>query len=326
MVINWLFYVAALLGTLLFHTYYTGWFSWYLLILLLVLPVFSLLCSLPAMRALRLQTQMPHRCSRGVQAQIVFSSCENRWLVTPLYRFRLTRTDEMSGEQTVIHLRLAANGRSAVQIPTDHCGGFRYTLSKGRVYDYLGLFALPIHLADAGLCEVWPEACQPQHTPNLSQFQSRSFRSKYGGGFSEIHELREYKPGDQMRDVHWKLSAKTDDLIVREPMEPNRGQAVVSLDLAGNREELDSTLSILLWLSGWLIGREVVHEVCWIDPESFEPQSRTLTEPQELTALVRELLVTRLAPNTPSIASRPFPHADWRYHIRPEAAEREAAE
>ena len=26
-------YIAALLGALLFHTYYTGWFSWYLLML-----------------------------------------------------------------------------------------------------------------------------------------------------------------------------------------------------------------------------------------------------------------------------------------------------
>lgn len=321
MVLHWIFYLAALFGALLFHTYYTLWFSWYLLLLLLVMPVFSFLCSLPAMRALRLRVEAPKRCKLGQQAQLIFSNEAKGLLPTPLYRFALTRTDEMSGEQTIIRLRLAANGRSAVQIPTAHCGALRYTLAKGRVYDYLGLFALPIRLPEIGLCEVWPQAAQPQQTPNLSQFQSRSFRPKYGGGFSELHELRTYRPGDAMRDVHWKLSAKTDELVVREPMEPNRGQAIVSLDVAGTRGEIDRSLSILLWLCGWLIGREVVHDVCWIDPVSFEPQSRTIAVQSDLNALVRELLATRLRDNTPSIASRPFPRAEWRYHIRPEAEE-----
>ena len=36
-------YIAALLGALLFHTYYTGWFSWYLLMLADILPWFTLL-------------------------------------------------------------------------------------------------------------------------------------------------------------------------------------------------------------------------------------------------------------------------------------------
>ena len=51
-------YIAALLGALLFHTYYTGWFSWYLLMLAVILPWFSLLCSLRPMLRLRLQADI----------------------------------------------------------------------------------------------------------------------------------------------------------------------------------------------------------------------------------------------------------------------------
>lgn len=314
---NWVVYVLALAGTLVFHTYYTGWFSWYLLVLIVCLPWFSLLCSLPAMRALRVQARMDDRCARGAQAQLVFQNGGRSRLPAPLYRFSLTRTDALSGEEKTIRLQLAAKSSCVVQAPTAHCGSYRYALCKGRVYDYLGLFALPLRLPELGACAILPIAQRPRPLPNLSQFQSRSFRPKYGGGFSEIHELREYRPGDQMRDVHWKLSAKTDDLIVREPLEPNRGQVIVSLDWAGDSEAIDSTLDILLWLSGWLIGREVRHEVCWIDPASFEPQSRSVASQPELDALVMELLHTRLRENTPSIANRSFPRADWRYHIHP---------
>ena len=325
MVLNRVLYAVALVGALVFHTYYTGWFSWYLLVLAVCLPVFSLICSLPAMRRLRLQPQMDTCCVRGSKAQLVFQNAGRSFMPTPVYRFVITRTDELTGEQTRLRLQLAARGSCVVQVPSAHCGSYHYALSKGRVYDYLGLFALPLRLPTLGACAVLPEAKQPVQLPNLSQFQSRSYRPKYGGGFSEMHELREYQPGDQMRDVHWKLSAKTEALIVREPLEPNRGQVVMALDWAGSRAELDSTLDILLWLSGWLIGREVRHEVCWIDPASFEPQSRTIATSDELSELVKTLLRTRLHEATPSIAGRSFPRADWRYHIHPELNTEEVA-
>ena len=68
MVLNRVLYAVALVGALVFHTYYTGWFSWYLLVLAVCLPVFSLICSLPAMRRLRLQPQMDTCCVRGSKA------------------------------------------------------------------------------------------------------------------------------------------------------------------------------------------------------------------------------------------------------------------
>ena len=72
--------------------------------------------------------------------------------------------------------------------------------------------------------------------------------SQPGGGFSEIHDLREYRPGDSLHEIHWKLSAKTDKLIVREAEEPDLGLVVLSFDFSGTRTQLDSTLRQLLWL------------------------------------------------------------------------------
>lgn len=315
---NRLLYAAALVGTLVFHTYYTRWFSWYLLLLVLCLPVFSLLCSFPAIRALRVTARMDTSCVRGAQAQLVIGSTGHRRMPTPVYRFILTRTDALNGDRRVQHLQLALSASCQVRVPSEHCGSYRYELKKGRVFDYLGLFSFPLRLPGLGACDVMPVASPPQQLPNLGQFQARVLRPKYGGGFAEQHELREYCPGDQLRDVHWKLSAKTDALIVREPLEPNYGRVIVSLDWAGGREALDRTLDVLLWLSGWLLGREVRHEVYWVDPVSFEPRSRTVAAQADLDGLIAELVHTGLQDGTPSIAGRSFPHADWRYHICPE--------
>ena len=37
-----------------------------------------------------------------------------------------------------------------------------------------------------------------------------------GNDFAEITDVREYRPGDRIKDIHWKLSAKKETLMVKE--------------------------------------------------------------------------------------------------------------
>ena len=114
---------------------------------------------------------------------------------------------------------------------------------------------------------------------------------------------------------------KTDKLIVREAEEPDLGLIVLSFDFSGTRAQLDSTLRQLLWLSGWLTDREVAHQIDWIEPDTLEPQTKSIKTPDDLRELLQTLLRTHLTGTTPSLASRTYPHADWRYHVQPEEQE-----
>ena len=313
---NRLLYLAALLGVLIFHTYYTRWFSWYLLMLTLVLPVFSLLCSLPAMLRLRLNAEMPSSCKISTPAALRVGSRDGK-LLAPPFCFRVVICDRMAKSTCWQKILLSGAKTAQVELPTQHVGSYLCTLGKGRVYDYLGLVWLPLRLPALGELLVWPEEYAPGELPSLQELMARSYRAKPAGGFAEIHDLRAYQPGDSMRDIHWKLSAKTDALIVREPLEPVRGQAILSFDLAGSRETVDRTLGLLRWMSGWLLAQELPHTVCWLDPESFAPQSAAISVAEDIDRLTENLLRTGLCDGTPSIAQRSFPAADWRYHVQP---------
>lgn len=48
----------------------------------------------------------------------------------------------------------------------------------------------------------------------------------------EISDIREYRPGDPLKSVHWKLSSKTEDLIVRDYNTGSVDRAVVFADLS----------------------------------------------------------------------------------------------
>jgi uncharacterized protein (DUF58 family) len=45
-----------------------------------------------------------------------------------------------------------------------------------------------------------------------------------------FHALREYRPGDDLRHVHWRSSAKADQLLVRQYHETRRGHVTVLVD------------------------------------------------------------------------------------------------
>ena len=60
------------------------------------------------------------------------------------------------------------------------------------------------------------------------------------------HDIRLYRIGDPINSVHWKLSAKLDELVVREPLISDKGVLAVFIDIFGTRDELEISFGKLL--------------------------------------------------------------------------------
>ena len=251
---NRIFYGLFLLAAVVFHSFYTGWFSFFLLLFSVLLPVFSLLVSLPAMLRAAYTPQLPLRCFCGQDAQFALQPSSASRLPVSCCRLHLLVCDAVGGTQQAEWLTLAGTLHFSLRVDTRHAGQQTFRVDRARVYDALGLVGLPLQLPTACSIAVEPEPLEPAELPNLSQFQYRSYHPKPGGGFSEIHDLREYRPGDSLNSVHWKLSAKTGKLTVREAMEPLRQKACLTLTLGGTPEQVDDRLGRLLW-----IGRELLY-------------------------------------------------------------------
>ncbi len=311
---NWLLYGAGLGAALAFHAFYFGWFSWFVLILVLVLPVFSVIVSVLAMVRVRLQLSGPVRCGLGDPAFVTLQAMGG-FLPLPMVCFRLQIRSVMSGKELVLRQQAPGQEEWYVPLDTDHCGVLSCTLSKGRIYDYLGLFGFPLRLPPGVEVSVEPKAVEPEELPNLSHFLARRRKPKAGGGFSEEYEMRDYRPGDSMRDIHWKLSVKTDRTIVREPQEPIRGLTLLTFDLQGPEGRVDRTLGRLLWLSQWLLEHDTPHQILWIDPQDCQMTQAVMEKPEDWQELLPRLLHARLQEDTPSIAHRRFSNASWRCHV-----------
>lgn len=246
-----LLYLAVLIGCLVFYIFYRHWLSWFVLLLVFLLPVFSLAVSLPAMLTTCVGIKLPKVMLLGDSAEAeLIVRCA---LPRPPFRGRMLVQRPMTGEQWKF--------KSTAQLAADHCGALSVRIISGWIYDYLGLFRIRIRRKGTRSVVVRPKPVALDPAPDLSRFLAQGWRPKIGGGLAENHELRLYRPGDNLRQVHWKLTAKTGKLIFRESMQPERGRIILTMDLNGPLFELDKKLGELLWLSHMLLEADVSHEI-----------------------------------------------------------------
>ena len=246
-----LIYLTVLIACVGFYVAYQEWMAWFLLLVVLALPWFSFLLSLAAMLRFRSEPVGPAAVQQGQRTEVRLMGWSA--LPVPPFRGKLRLERLTTGE----HWRR----KTWLPLPTDHCGGLRATPEKVRVFDYLGLIGLPVRHTQSKLLIVRPVPVKIDDLPDIQRYLARAWRPKPGGGFAENHELRLYRPGDSLNQVHWKLTAKTGKLTIREPMEPDRGLVLVTMNLRGSAEELDRKFGRLLWLGNYLLDKGLHFEV-----------------------------------------------------------------
>ena len=248
---RWCVYLLSLVASVVFYGAYREWFSWLLLMTVASLPWFSFLVSLPGMLTAQCRLSLPEsaRMDMPVRPSLEITG----WMPAPLLKSRLLVYNKLT-DKTV-------KTKPGQRLPTDHCGYLHITYETVLIGDYLGLWRRRLRKGESvGIyIEPKPVACA---LPEQLQPRSVSlWKPKPGGGFAENHELRLYRPGDDLRLLHFKMSAKTGKLIYREPVVQQHFRVCLALTLSGKPAVLDDKLGRLLYLSDRLLRDHIPHEV-----------------------------------------------------------------
>ena len=206
-------YFLGLMGSFVFYVAYQQWFSWILMLFMLFLPWLSLILSLGAIFRTKLEPSAAPRIPLGTSETIRLNVYSQYPLVP--YRSKIRIIKSMTGQSGIL--------KPGDKLPTDHCGGIRAQLYRPRICDYLGLFGFRVRNTAEQTFLVLPEPIGMEVPPDLTKYLAQRLHPKPGGGYAENHEIRQYHPGDNLNQIHWKLSAKAGKLMLREPMEPERG-------------------------------------------------------------------------------------------------------
>ncbi len=161
------------------------------------------------------------------------------------------------------------------------CGETRLRCAGVEIGDLMGLFRIR--------CAPFPESRTLLYPPEtqLELLLSREtvgaaqaeglMQNRRGSDPSEIFDIRDYVPGDDIRTVHWKLSAKTGSLIVRQASDPSHYDAALLPDLglpqkgAGpTAEELVRAVSVTVALGEGLLRQGTAFCMAIPTPQGLE--------------------------------------------------------
>ena len=298
-------YWLALAGSIFYYWASRNWLSAVLVLIALGLPLLSLLLSLPAMLTTKVRLHIPSHVTLGTPASATLSvSCG---FGKPMVSGKIQVLDLATGKKKRI--------KPGAPLNSQHCAAYRLQCPRLWVCDLLGLIRLPVSLKENRLLVVRPKPVLPQQMPDMNRYLSSVTRPKPGGGYSENHELRLYRPGDNLKQIHWKLSAKTGDLIIREPMEAQQNAFILTMELSGTPDALDSKLSRLLGMSQHLAENDLRHRIFCCTGNGM--QIYPISSPQDALDAIDAIL--QQPPATDELPT--YPHALWRHHIGGEVSE-----
>lgn len=151
----------------------------------------------------------------------------------------LTARDPFDFGRRWARFRLAPLGpgqgcTAAYRVPTDRRGLFELGPLQLVRTDPLGLVTRTIELAGEDTVTVYPRIDRIAPLPHTRGADPRGgtvTQASFGASGDEFHALRPYVVGDDLRRVHWKSSARSEDLLIRQDDLPWQGRATLVVDL-----------------------------------------------------------------------------------------------
>lgn len=169
------------------------------------------------------------------------------------------------------------DGEEAFSINCIHCGTLSISAEKVMARDWLGLACFPCEVSACISLLIEPDLfpVRVRLTDRLSSSwqEERPGQPRRDGSEMENSGVRDYVPGDPACRIHWKLSAKTDRILIREEDRPTAGSVLLLLETVGygiDPADMDGTVEALLSVSRVLAEEGALHSVCWQDQEGLQ--------------------------------------------------------
>lgn len=210
---------------------------YYMAAILLTLPGISYLLGWHALRGLEFQRDLPPTAWEGEEGQIVYavhnSSGISRFFlsVREVWPDWIVPTDS---QVALFNVAPRETTRVAHTVVFRRRGVYRARHFDVIALDPLGVFAFTRRIACEGDLVVYPKVVELQGQ-TLSGSDSLGWqeytRTALRGSSVEPDGVREYEPGDPLRRVHWRQTARTGKLRVIDFEETQATTLVVALDL-----------------------------------------------------------------------------------------------
>lgn len=295
-------YLILLLVTALIYIFTNEYFMFLLFIFFLILPALSLTLLLLSYKGITVEFDIPPVLKRAEAASICFTLRNPSFFPISGAVLHISCRNQLTGKE--IAAQVFSSGHKKINFTSytildGNAGRVSVALKKIRICDFVGLFSLSkkVSCEKSGL--IYPEAYHvriamenPAEIFGDGDFYSQT---KKGQDVNEIFALREYSPGDEIRKIHWKLSAKQGKFVVRDYGFSHSHPVFLLLELFNSDSEnsaevLDTCMTAFISVSQSLIENGICHNIAWYDSENEKLMIKAIESMDEFETYLPDLL------------------------------------
>lgn len=280
-------YVLLLLLCIGCWLFYQNYAFFVCMVCWLLLPGYARFAQQKTAQSMKVELSFSHQVTEqdSVQKLNIRVSNKSRYPAGNLYLLlHIDNGFYPNQESYTINLPVYGKGQVCAQWELDSslCGMITAEIEKVYLMDMLNLRKKEVPLKASAQLYVMPGR---QDIPfSMEQFQEISgeeeeMEIEKGDDPSILLDIRSYIPGDRMQRIHWKLTARQDEFMVKE-----YGQAVskkmyllVDLFATDTGYPLDFAIQIFYNLSLELLNAGEQFEVCWFNETVGEAEHELIT-------------------------------------------------
>lgn len=224
----------------------------------------------------------------------------------------------LSGEaiEENLNFALGPKGRRTLEISAKDscCGAIKASISKASIGDPLGIRQADIVLRGSDIHYILPKPEEIEFKDEkFNSYNMESFKysqSKRGNDPGEIFGIKEYMPGDSPKSIHWKLSSKLDEIVIRELGLPVENDIMIIFDNCLNptrkmaqeekTELIDKSITLFASISYSLLQRKIPHAIGWYGMAEGSFEADDIRDEEELWQSLRKTIACPMRENEQS--------------------------
>lgn len=186
-----------------------------------------------------------------------------------------------------------------IQLSSVYAGILSVELNQIKVWDYLGFFSSKKKISGGGTFVVMPS----QNKIDIRKNQiflgfdnlDREAINRPGHQPPEIYQIKAYTPGDSIRDIHWKLTARTDEFMSKEYMDEVGTELFFFIDLRSadsSPKRLDAFWEIISSISLGFLASDIPHCIQWFSLEEKQVVSHNIKSYEDYHEMIESLIIT----------------------------------
>lgn len=286
---NRILYLLIFFMSLLFVYLYGGKIPYMLFYTVLILPVVSITYTMIILLRFKYCQEIDKNfIMKGDKVKFLFSVHNEDFFLYPYMKIKFC------GENTIFAHQFQTKNLSLLpfkekkysfELECKYRGYYEIGIKSVELEDFLGIFRLNYKSFETKYITVYPKIIYLDRFQLKTNFisETQSVLDNRFEDMSTISDIRKYVSGDSFKKIHWKLTAKTNELMVKTFQSTTETNAIIILDLHRNRYSneintiiedklLEATVAITYYcLSNWIPIKFVYYNHAIVDIPAKTP-------------------------------------------------------